>query len=420
MGSKKFEKLYEYFDEIVKGIKDNRLADIFRQCYFNTLETTVECNDDEVFVITGDIPAMWLRDSSVQVSHYVRTVAFDPDSDFLVRKLLERQFKFIAVDPYANAFNREANGNGHKDITLNNDLVWERKYEIDSLIYPLWLLNKYYSYKKDKNIFNGLFFDTFKIILDTLVTEQKHHEKSSYSFKRVGTNYYDSLPNDGKGGDCAVTGMSWSAFRPSDDRCEYAYLIPSNLFIVATLKQLCLNLEECKIENPYFDKCNILIADIEMGVQTYGIANHPKFGKIYAFEADGLGNQLLMDDANVPSLLSLPYMGYCDINDPIYQNTRKFILSKENPFYFEGKCAKGIGSPHTPKDYIWHIALIIQALTTRDDVEVKRILDCLINTTAGTGFMHEGFDCNDSNNFTRPWFAWANTLFAIFVLDKVL
>lgn len=415
-----YKKLYEYIDSVCEKLESEPLKESFRKCYLNTLETTVKFDENgEVFIITGDIEAMWLRDSSVQVSHYVRLAGEDEDCRKLVKSLLERQFKYIRLDPYANAFNECANSRGHiTDETEQNPAVWERKYEIDSLIYPLWLLNKYYFYSKDSSVFDSEFFETYKVILDTLICEQDYAKNSSYYFRRKGSD--DTLANNGYGSDYKFTGMVRSAFRPSDDRCEYSFLVPSNMFIVAVMNELEKNLKEAKIFNEYSEITKKLCEEVEDGIKNYGTVETEDFGRIYAFEVDGLGNALLMDDANVPSLLSMPYMGYCGKDDEIYLNTRRFILSKSNPYYFEGKCAKGVGSPHTKPGNIWHIALVIEALTTDNSEDISRIFDTLVSTTAGTGFMHESFNCDDDYDFTRSWFAWANTLFAIFIIDCII
>lgn len=419
MANKTYDKMYGYLDSLCSKIEDEKIREMFRKCYLNTLETTVKYDEEgNVFVITGDIEAMWLRDSSVQVSHYVRAAKEDKDAKLLVKNLLERQFKLICLDPYANAFNESANGRGHQDDTMKLDIVWERKYEIDSLVYPLWLLNRYYENTGDKEIFGEQFMKTYKVILDTLVTEQDP-KNSTYYFRRSGDCAFDTLDNDGYGSDYAYTGMVRSAFRPSDDRCVYPFLVPANMFIVAAINNLHKNLSEAGIDDPYKVTAEKLCKDIEKGIREYAIVETEEFGKIYAYEVDGLGNKLMMDDANVPSLLSLPYLGYCSKTDEMYLNTRRFVLSKYNPYYFEGSAAKGIGSPHTPENYIWHIGLLIEGLTTDDRGELERIWKTLLSTDAGTGFMHEGFNCDNPYEFTRSWFAWANTLFAIFVMDKI-
>ena len=418
--TEKFSKMYDYIDSVCEKLDSDELKQDFRKCYLNTLETTVKYdNEGNVFIITGDIEAMWLRDSSVQVSHYVRLAGKDDDCKDLVRSLLKRQFEYINIDPYANAFNEAPNGKGHKDETETLPVVFERKYEIDSLIYPLWLLNRYYQYTKDGSVFDSLFFRTLETIVNTLITEQDYKDNSSYYFRRPGDEK-DTLANNGYGADYHLTGMVRSAFRPSDDRCEYPFLVPANMFIVAVFRELLSNLKSEKIGNPSEIKIHKLCDEIESGIEKYAVVEDKEFGKIYAYEVDGTGRRLMMDDANVPSLLSLPYLGWCEKNNEIYLNTRKYVLSKNNPFYYEGKFAKGIGSPHTPENYIWHISLIIEALTTDDKQEKLRIFDILRNTTAGTGFMHEGFNCDNPDEYTRSWFAWANTLFAIFIIDCII
>lgn len=420
MVTKKYKKLYEYVEEVCAKLSDETEKEMFKRCFLNTLETTVEEEKDDVFIKTGDIPAMWLRDSSVQVSHYVRFAGEDKDVKELIRGTLKRQFESILTDPYANAFNKTADGRGHKDITKLNDRVWERKYELDSLIYPLWLLNRYYFYSKDKSVFNELFFKCYEEILKVMKTEQFHDEKSDYSFKRTGEFAYDTLPNDGRGEPSGYTGMVWSAFRPSDDRCVYHYLVPSNMFAVAVLKELSENLKNSGTENPFEDKAQKLIREIDEGIKKFALTDDGEGGKIYAYETDGKGNYNFMDDANVPSLLSMPYIGYCKKDDSLYLNTRRAVLSGKNPYYYSGKLVDGIGSPHTPERYVWHIAVVMRALTSTQKADVESARKVLKNTTAGTLYMHEGFHVDDDTQYTRSWFAWANTLYAIFIMDCVL
>lgn len=415
----KYQYLYNFVDSVVQSLQDPVEKEMFRKCYLNTLETTVEEDCGDVFIKTGDIPAMWLRDSSVQVSHYVRLAGVDNDVKNLIRSVLTRQFKCILIDPYANAFNKTANGMGHKDVTLNNDHVWERKFELDSLVYPLWLLNKYYQYTSDATVFDDLFFDTFGLMLKTMQTEQHHDQQSPYYFKRFGEFAYDTLENDGRGATTGYTGMIWSAFRPSDDRCKYHYLVPANLFASATLKTLVQNLDTAGVANPYKQATLQLVEQVDEGIAKYGII-HTEQGDVFAYEVNGLGDVSFMDDANVPSLMSLPYLDCCAKDDLLYLNTRRMVLSNKNPFFFSGRYASGVGSPHTPHNYVWHIALIIQALTSLDGAEVQNIRQTLKNTTADTLFMHEGFNVDNHFEFTREWFAWANTLYAIFIMDCVL
>ncbi|MBQ2277792.1 MAG: glycoside hydrolase family 125 protein, partial [Clostridia bacterium] len=353
------------------------IAEMFKATYLNTIETTVKLDEHGAFVITGDIPAMWLRDSSAQVRHYLNLTKDDADIRSLVASLVQRQAYCILDDPYANAFNQTKKEGGHyADTTeFDNPMAWERKYEVDSLCYPV---NLAYHFMKASGTTEHL-DETFKQaclkILDTFETEQYHAEKSAYRFSRSNCPPSDTLKCGGMGTPVAYTGMTWSGFRPSDDACELHYLIPSEMFAVVILGYMAEIAETVWNDKAMAERALKLRGEIDDGIKKYGTFEHPEFGTIYAYEADGLGNQNFMDDANVPSLLSLPYLGYCGADDPIYQNTRRFILSKNNPYYYEGTAAKGIGSPHTPKNYIWHVSLAMQGLTSTCDDEINAILD---------------------------------------------
>ena len=403
-------------DEITEKLKVKypELAPFFKNCFLNTIETTVaKLDDGGYFVITGDIPAMWLRDSASQLSHYIRYANEDEDLKEIIRSVIAKHAYYINIDPYANAFNAVPNSKSHKDETdFYHDLIWERKYEVDSLCASIYLAYQYYMQTLDASIFTEEFHDMLEVIIAVFKLEQNHFQESRYFFNRTDCPETDTLPNGGKGNEVAFTGMTWSVFRPSDDRCVYGYLVPSNMMAVCALKKaaelLNAGYEDTRLES----ECRSLAFDIDEGIKTHGVYEHEKFGKIYAYEVDGKGDVRLMDDANSPSLLSAPYLGYAEKDDEIYLNTRKFILSQSNPWYFEGSVAKGVGSPHTGLDKIWHIALTMQALTSLDEAEIKECINMLTTTHAGTFLMHESFNKNDDTDFTRPWFAWANSLFA--------
>ena len=387
------------------------LWEIFERCFLNTIETTVQQTEGDTFVITGDIAAMWLRDSTAQVLHYLR-FADDPAVAQMIEGLIARQAACILRDPYANAFNREPSDyKPYNDRPRANDWVWERKYEIDSLCYPVWLAEKYLLRTGSSAFLTEDFHAALRTVVQVLRTEQRHMENSTYRFERDDCPPSDTLTHDGMGEPVTYTGMTWSGFRPSDDACRYGYLVPSNLFAARAL-QSAVRLAQQLNDEALAAEAAALSDEIAAGVRQHGVVEHPEFGKILAFEVDGLGHANLMDDANVPSLLSLPYLGYVDAEDELYRSTRAFILSHDNPFYFSGSAACGIGSPHTPKNYIWHIALSMQALTTANKDEQKALIKKILSTDAGCDCMHEGFDVNDPCKFTRPWFAWANSLFA--------
>lgn len=415
------ETLIKIGQDLSNSIKDEKLKSLFYNCFINTIETTVTVEDKDTFVITGDIPAMWLRDSTSQVEHYLPFVKENENLKDLFTGLINRQMKCILIDPYANAFNKEANGQKwDNDITKDSPWVWERKYEIDSLCYPVRLIYKYWKGSGDTSFFNDEIKNVFNIIIDLWTTEQDHFGKSDYSFQRLNCSETDTLCNKGLGNPVSYTGMTWSGFRPSDDACKYGYLIPANMFASVVLKYIEEIAETIYNDYSLKEKALNLRNEIENGIEKYGIIENEEFGKIYAYETDGLGNYNFMDDANVPSLLSIPYIEFRNIDDEIYQNTRKFILSKNNPFYYEGTSASGIGSPHTPPEYIWHIALSMAGLTTNNKDEILSLLNTLINTDGDTRFMHEGFYCNNPKEFTRDWFAWSNSLFAYFIYEKIL
>lgn len=409
--------------DLSNKIDDIKLKKIFYNCFINTMETTVEYNEENIdtFIITGDIPAMWLRDSTSQIEHYLPFINEHEDLKKLFIGLINRQVFCILHEPYANAFNKTANGQKwDNDITKDSPWVWERKYEIDSLCFPVRLIYKYWKKSNDSSFFNDEIKNMFYKIIETWKIEQNHFENSDYSFQRLNCSPTDTLSNKGLGDLVSYTGMTWSGFRPSDDACKYNYLIPSNMFAAVVLGYISEISETIFNDIKLKNAADELKYQIEEGINKFAIIHTEEFGDIYAYEVDGLGNFNLMDDANVPSLLSIPYIGYKDIDDKIYQNTRKFILSKNNPYYYEGSVAKGIGSPHTPPEYIWHISLSMQGLTTKNEFEINSLINTLINSDGNTGYMHEGFDCNDSTKFTREWFAWSNSLFADFIYKKYI
>lgn len=428
-------KIPDAMNELIEKIKAEyadtpKIGDMFEAGFTNTYQTTIIKNDDgTTFVITGDIPAMWNRDSAAQVRPLLNIASKCDEIKQIIKGVIESHKKQVILDPYANAHNLKPKVGDHSgdDLTEYNPLVWERKYEVDSLCYPIQLAYLYWKRTNDSSIFDESFLKMAQTIVQTFIIEQNHHKESTYSFRRIADWLlfdeperieFETLPNKGKGRNVGYTGMTWSGFRPSDDACRYGYLIPANMFAVVVLKYLDEILNEFYDEKEFSLKVKELYGQIDDGIKKYGIVDHPKYGRIYAYEVDGLGNHLCMDDANVPSLLSAPYIGYCDVNDPIYQNTRRFILSEDNPYYYQGEYGAGVGSPHTPENYFWHISLAIEGLTSTDEEDKDRILNQFINTDAGTMMMHEGVFVDDPKQFTRPWFSWANAMFAEFILEK--
>lgn len=397
----------------------DRVAETFAKGFADTMtETVTWLEDGTAFVLTGDIPAMWLRDSSAQMAPYLRFCEDWPQVEDVIAAVNRRQLAFVIADPYANAFNASPNGAGHHDdLTDMKPMVWERKYEIDSLAYPLSLTHELYFATGNLTYLEGDYLEALQAAANLWKTEQRHEEESPYRFERP-VDPADSLARGGLGTPTGNTGMTWAGFRPSDDPTIYGFNIPGNAFaavVLETAAKLC----EQQLNQPNLaHQCAVLAANIRAAIAQYGVVEHQQFGKIYAYEVDGLGNYLLMDDANVPSLLSLPLMGWCEVEDDLYQASRRFVLSPDNPFYVVGKSASGVGSPHTPAGYVWPIAIAVQGLTG-DELEARDCLEVLTDTTGGTGMMHESFDANDPTKYTRPWFSWANAMYARLVFHVI-
>ncbi len=395
---------------------------VFRRCFLNTIETTTELQaDGTTFVFTGDIPALWLRDSSAQVRPYVALAAEEPAFQQMLAGLIRLQAKYLLLDAYANAFNKAPNWHGHRrDQTSMNPWVWERKFALDSLCYPIQLCKDYLDATGDQAVFDARVYRMLWRIVDVMRIEQQHRQRSPYRFRRpFALSPRDTLSHGGWGPPVAETGMVWSGFRPSDDACRFGYHIPANMFAVVVLGHIIEFAEQIYHDQGLMAEARRLRDVIDQGIQAYGVVQHPRYGRIYAYETDGMGHYTLMDDANVPSLLSIPYLGYRTADDETYQRTRAFVLSRDNPFYAAGRYARGIGSPHTFRGSIWPLSLAIQGLTATDDNERERVLDMLVTSAAGTNLMHESFDPNRPRRFTRPWFAWANSMFALFVCKFV-
>jgi len=403
------------------GGEHARWAENFNAGFANTLTTTVRRHDDgTTFLLTGDIPAMWLRDSSAQFRPYLAVAVDDPELTALITGLVRQQFRFINIDPYANAFNETPSGatwDPNDQTDSFGPWLWERKYEVDSLCYPIQLAWLLYRNTGTTSHFDDAFVSGIRRILDVFETELDH-SNSHYRFFRPNDDPRDSVPNHGTGGPFAVTGMTWSGFRPSDDACTYHYLVPSNMFAAVVMGYLeRIFGGEILNDADIAARAGELRRTITEGIEAHAKTTNRNGETIYAFETDGLGHVNIMDDSNVPSLMAAPYLGYCAPDDPTYLATRRTLLSDENPYYYEGEYLKGIGSPHTPPRYVWPIALSIEAMTSDNKDFKAHILDRLVATDAGTHLMHEGIDVNDPTKYTREWFSWSNMMFCELVMD---
>lgn len=373
------------------------LEEMFRAALLDTGKLAEYAPDGTAYIKTGDIPAEWLRDASAQARPYLFFAKDDPDTRALLRAIIARMAKYLQVDPYANAF------------TLDYR-VWEEKFELDSLAYPIALSWSYWKETGDSSIFTPDFQKALDAVLATMQREQDHPRDSRYTHKE--------LSDDGKGRPVGYTGMIWTGFRPSDDACYYNFLIPSEMFAVVALGDM------AQIERDVYhnvvkaSEAQSLRDEVQRGIQTYGLVLVPKYGYIYAYEVDGLGHAILTDDANVPSLLSAPYIGYTTPNDRYYENTRRFLLSADNPSFYQGQVARGIGSFHTPDHWVWPLALIMEGLTATTQSEKQDVLNQLLASDPGDHLLHESFDPDDPKRYTRPDFGWPNALFSEFVMTQ--
>lgn len=347
---------------------------------------------------------MWLRDSTWQVAPLL--YSRHPDVIKLLIELSKTQVELFLIDPYANAFNPVPNGAcWHKDFPNQSPWVFERKFELDSWASVLYLARMIVEKYNRFDHIDSSFEEALTTMLNLAKREQRH-DPDSYVFKRDNGVLHDSLSHEGYGAPVAYTGMVYSAFRPSDDACVYGYLVPSNLFFLNELKRL-----PERLKSPASLR---LATEIREGLESFAVID----GR-YAYEVDGLGNSLCIDDANIPSLLSLPHLGCVPADDARYRSTREFILSFKNPYYFSGIKASGIGSQHTPSGFVWPIALAVHALTDPSVSSKLSTLDLLEETDAGTGSMHEAFNVDDDKDFTRSWFSWADMTYVQLVLDSV-
>jgi meiotically up-regulated gene 157 (Mug157) protein len=360
---------------------------------------------------------MWLRDSTAQVWPYLPLAPEDARLRRLLAGVIHRQVRCILIDPYANAFNDGPTGGPwQKDQTAMKPELHERKWEIDSLCYPVRLAHGYWRTTGDGSVFDPDWRQAARTILRTFVEQQRRDGKGPYSFRRTTDVPYDTLALGGYGNPTRPCGLIHSGFRPSDDACLYPFLVPSNLFAIVSLRQLA-EIAEGETNDPGFAReCRTLADEIAAAAALHALVAHPRQGTVWAYEVDGFGNAVFMDDANVPSLLALPYLGGCRVDDPAYVRTRRLVLSEENPYFFRGNAGEGVGGPHVGLDMIWPLGLVMRALTSTEDREIASCVRTLKATHAGTGFMHEAFHRDDPARFTRSWFAWANTLFGELVL----
>jgi meiotically up-regulated gene 157 (Mug157) protein len=408
------------------AIGDPELAWLFENCYPNTLDTTVNTGTldgkPDTFIVTGDIDAMWMRDSSAQVWPYLPLVPKDPALQKLFVGLIHRHARCIAIDPYANAFMPDPTAHttldwAQSDLTDMRPGVAERKWEIDSLCYPIRLAHGYWKTTGDTTPFDDDWRAAMHTVLKTFRVQQRKDGPGPYHFQRNSPRASENPPLDGYGNPAKPVGLIFSMFRPSDDACLYPLFVPANWFAVTSLRQLAEMSQGVHHDNAFAGECLALANEVEAALKQYALMHDERGGEIWAYEVDGFGNQLFMDDANAPSLSSMAYLGAMPMDNPTYRRTRALAWSHRNPYFFSGSAAEGIGGPHEGLRMIWPMSITMRALTTHDAGEIRQCLQWLKTTHAGTGFMHEAFDQDDPKHFTRAWFAWANTLFGELIVE---
>ncbi|KAI5950136.1 hypothetical protein KGF54_005284 [Candida jiufengensis] len=450
-------------DDLKMKIKDPDLARLVENCLPNTLDTTIlwhktskdtpsklkDLTYPQTFVVTGDIHAEWLRDSARQLSLYQKLIKYDPVLQELILGAINTQAYYVNNSPYCNAFHPPPGSGIKKGNTAYDNVqprpdwkqVFECKYEIDSLASFLTLTNEYYiNSGNDLSFINSLWFQAYEKLLIVLRRESEptFDEETGqalqyyYLFQRNTNNGCETLPM-GVGNPVNYgTGLIRSAFRPSDDSCILQFFIPGNAHMLTELKNARKNFLNDKLLATFdnnlevrseieilIKKTDFFINAISTGLKKFGTVSHPVYGQVYAYEVDGYGSATFMDDANVPSLLALPDMGFTNINDEVYQNTRKMILSKDgNPYYLKGRYFEGIGGPHVGIRNAWPMSLLVKIRTTDNDEEILQALESIMETTGDLGLMHESINVNSKygKDYTRSWFAWCNSEFGKTIL----
>ena len=387
----------QFLKETSARIADPELAALFTNCFPNTLDTTVEPGTFEghpdTAVLTGDIAAMWLRDSSAQVWPYLPLARRDDRLRALLEGVIRRQARCLLIDPYANAFMADLNAPplewSRRDLTDLKQGVGERKYELDSLCYPIRLAYGYWKQTGGTEPFDARWGEAMRLVVKTMRVQQRKDGPGPYHFERTAPTPTETLGEKGFGNPVKPVGLIASGFRPSDDACIFAFLVPSNLFAVTALRQLAEMAAGVLHDSALAGQATALAEEVETALEQHAIATTPE-GTIWAYEVDGVGSHSLMDDANVPSLLGLPYL--LSSPDPaLYARTRAFVWSDRNPWFFRGSAGEGIGGPHIGKDMIWPMSQMIYALTSSSDAEIRQSVRLLRRSGA--------------------WLAWANTLF---------
>ncbi|KAF5010667.1 hypothetical protein FDECE_3175 [Fusarium decemcellulare] len=423
------------YEEMTQAIGDPDLYQLFQNTWPNTVDTTIRWrgvsadNPDEelAFITTGDIDAMWLRDSANQLQSYKSIISPDASSSdendiaSLFRGAINLQARYIRNAPFCNAFHPPPEANLRRakrslqprdtvSPKYDPDVVFECKYELDSLAAFLQLSWDYYEETEDAEFFGKFdWVGAVKKILkvaehmqEGTYNEEGRLQKSAYTWLRNSDSASETVSNHGRGAPIkGHIGLVRSFFRPSDDACIYQYFIPANMMFARYLTS-CAKIM-WPLDEDLAKQMEKLAAGIEVGINEHAIIQHPKFGEMYAYEVDGFGSYNLMDDANLPSLLSIPHLGYTPASQHVYDNTRAFVLSSSNPYYSRGPVLNATGGPHLGPGMAWPMGLIVQLLTSDDDDEIVDGIRQLMNSTNGLGLIHETVNSWNEEQWTRSW-----------------
>ena len=424
-------------------MKDKDLARLFENAFPNTLDTTVRWHVDgtqkkakakhylgrgddgawegpQSFIVTGDINAEWLRDSTNQLAQYQALASKDKKIETLILGAINTQAEYVIESPYCNAFQPPPpsqippTSNGQHDNVhpvYEQTQVFECKFELDSLAHFLALGNQFHANTKSTAFLTKRWYvalETLLVVLDeqsrsTFNETTGSFVRNEYTFQRVTTVSSETLGLDGVGNPLnSGTGLIRSAFRPSDDASILGFFIPANAMMAVELKRTA----EVVGSAGKAELRKILLArasSIEKGVWEHGVVNHKHYGEVFAFEVDGYGSQILMDDANLPSLLALPLLGFVDVSEKTYQNTRQMILEKSgNPYYLTGKGFTAIGGPHIGLQHAWPMSRLVQAMTSDDDDEILASLEA-VTKTSRLGLIHESINVERVADYTRRY-----------------
>lgn len=437
-------------------IADPDLYRLFQNSYPNTLDTAIRwkgfaANNSEeelTFIITGDINAMWLRDSANQMQSYLPVLKADQSADSiasLYRGVINLQARYLLTSPYCNSFQPPVESGVEGSINdaasedtvtppYSNSSVFECKYELDSLASFLEVSANYYNATGDLDFFGKFqWVDAVKAVLNTateMLTPTYGPEgqvlTSPYTFTRLTTRATETLANDGIGSPVGNgTGLVRSAFRPSDDSTIFQLFIPANMMFSRYLSSTAEIMAALEGQAELAAQMSSMADSIRAAIQAHGVITDPNTGsQVYAYEVDGFGSAVVMDDANIPSILSAPFLGFIDASDEVYQNTRAIILNEDpnagvngNPYFMRGPVINAVGGPHQGPGMAWPMASIVRILTTDDDTEITNALREIVSSTDGLGLIHESINSFNQSDWTRQWFSWANGLFGQMILD---